>query len=172
MLDALYHRRRWLNLLGFMLCALLLGLAYYLQFARGMEPCPLCIFQRLAVAALAVVFLIAALHSPRRWGNGVYAGAVFAAAGVGLALAARHLYLQSLPPGQVPACGPGLDYMLNVFPLWEAVRMVLTGSGECAEVDRVLGVSIPAWTLAAFAGLGLLGLIVNGAAARRVTATR
>lgn len=172
MLDALYHRRRWINLAGFIVCALLLSAAYYLQFARGMEPCPLCIFQRLAVAALAVVFLIAALHAPRRWGNGVYAGAVLAAAGVGLALAARHIYLQSLPPDQVPACGPGLDYMLNVFPLWDAVRMVLTGSGECAEVDRVLGLSIPAWTLAAFVALGLLGLIVNGAAARRVTATR
>ncbi|MGD8430090.1 MAG: disulfide bond formation protein B [Ectothiorhodospiraceae bacterium] len=161
MLNGIAESRRQWNLAGFAVCVLLLGAAYYLQFVQGMEPCPLCIFQRVAVFGLAIVFLIAGLHAPKGWGSRVYAVLLLLVAGAGTALSVRHLWLQSLPADQVPACGPGLDYMLNVFPLWDTVRMVLTGSGECAEVDLILGVTLPAWTLAVFLLLGTAGIVVN-----------
>lgn len=161
MLDRLFPYRRRLNLAGFALCAALIAAAYYLEFVEGLEPCPLCILQRAALAALGVVFLLAALQNSAGAGRYVYAGLVALAAGVGAAVAGRHVWLQSLPPDQVPACGPGLDYLLDTFPVFEAMALVLRGSGECAQVDTVLGLSIPLWTLLAFLGLGAAGVIIN-----------
>jgi protein dithiol:quinone oxidoreductase len=70
--------------------------------------------------------------------------------------------LQSLPPEEVPLCGPGLDYMLEILPLAEVIREVLSGSGECAEIDwTLLGLSMPWWTLLLFLGLGVLGVLGN-----------
>jgi len=78
---------------------------------------------------------------------------------VGLAIAGRQVWLQSLPPDLVPECGPGLEYMFQAFPLTEALSMVLRGSGECAEVQWVfLGLTIPGWNLVVFSGFILLGL--------------
>lgn len=138
-------------LLGFVACAVVLAYAFYLQLHVGLEPCPLCIFQRVAFAALGVVFLIGALHSPVGRARGVYGVLALFAAGVGAAIAGRHVWLQNLPPDQVPTCGPGLDYMLDAMPIAGVIRKVLTGSGECAKVDwSFVGLSMPAWSLVCF----------------------
>ena len=122
------------NLLGFAACAALLAYAYYAQFVLHLEPCPLCIFQRVGVLALGLVFLIAAAHDPVGWGRRAYAAAAAAAALATVGVAVRHLYIQHLPEGSVPACGASLDFMLKVFSLSEVLVKVLTGSGECAKV--------------------------------------
>lgn len=103
--------------------------------------------------------LVAAIHNPAALGRRIY-GALTVALGVlGIIVAARHVWLQNLPPDQVPECGPGLAYMLEAFPLTEALELVFKGSGECAEVQWVfLGLSIPGWTLVIFVGLTLFGL--------------
>ncbi|MDX1654501.1 MAG: disulfide bond formation protein B [Candidatus Competibacteraceae bacterium] len=153
---------RLFNLLGLAACGAGLAYAYYAQYGLGYEPCPLCIFQRVAMAALGAVFLIAAVHNPRGWGRYVYAALVVLTAGAGTAIAGRHVWLQNLPAEQVPACGPGLDYMLEALPLADTLRLVLQGSGECAEIDWVfLGLSMPVWTLAAFLVLGAWGVVGN-----------
>jgi len=152
-----------LNSLAFLGCAGGLGFAYYVQHYLGFEPCPLCIFQRLALLAVGLVFLAAALHNPRDWGAKAYGVLVGIVAGVGAAIAARHVWLQHLPPEEAPRCGPSLEYMLESFPLNETIREVLTGSGECANVDwTLLGFSMPEWTLVLFIGLGIVGLWGNG----------
>ncbi|MCP1674945.1 disulfide bond formation protein DsbB [Natronocella acetinitrilica] len=156
-----WRRLRGANMLGFLACAGLLGGAYYLEFVVGMEPCPLCILQRLAMFALGIVFLLAVVHGPRGRGRFGYAFLILLSAGTGAAIAVRHLWLQSLPPDQVPACGPGLDFMVEAFPLQEVLMMVLEGSGECAEVETLFGVTLPGWTLAAFVIVGLYGFWVN-----------
>lgn len=156
MLEAIALRRRALNLAGFGLCAGLLAAAYYLEWVQGMEPCPLCILQRGVFLVLGLLFLAGAFAAGR-----TVAALVAAATVGGVALSLRHLWLQSLPADEVPACGPGLDYMLNAFPLWDTLAMVLSGSGECAEVDRVLGLSIPWWTLAGYLALGAAGVVIN-----------
>jgi disulfide bond formation protein DsbB len=161
MFPTAVNHRRLLNGLGFLACALLLAAAWYLEHFQGMNPCPLCMFQRVAVAAVGGVFLLAFLHGPRTTGARVYGALLVLVSGLGAALAIRHLWLQSLPEDQVPACGPGLDYMLDVLPFWTTIQQVLAGSGECAEVDRLFGVTLPAWTLLAFALLGLWALFVN-----------
>ena len=150
------------NLLGFAACAGLLAYAYYAQMVLHLEPCPLCIFQRVGVFALGIVFLIAAAHDPVGWGRRVYALLLAAAALSTIGVAVRHLYIQSLPEGSIPACGASLDFMLKVFSLSEVLVKVLTGSGECAKVTwSFLGLAMPAWVLIAVLALGIYGLWIN-----------
>jgi disulfide bond formation protein DsbB len=153
---------RTLFLLGFLASIAMMGTALaYFQFYLQLEPCPMCIMQRVVVMGIAAVLLVATLHNPRGWGVRVYGALVTLIAAAGAAIAGRHVWLQNLPPDQVPECGPGLDYILEVFPLSEAVKMILHGSGECAEVLwRLLGLTIPGWTLVAFSGFILYGLFI------------
>ncbi len=147
-------------LAGFLACTGLLAFALYSQHYGGLLPCPLCSFQRGAFVLLGLLFLAGALHSPAgRTGRRVYGVLGMLAAGAGAAVAGRHVWLQSLPPDQVPACGPDLSYMMEAFPLAEVLRRVFTGSGECAEVDwTFLGLAMPAWSLVWFVALGLWAL--------------
>jgi disulfide bond formation protein DsbB len=154
--------RRLLNGLVFLGCVSCLSFSYYVQHYQGFEPCPLCIFQRLALLAVTLMFLAATLHNPHEWGAKVYGALMGLAAVIGAGVAARHVWLQQLPPEEAPRCGPGLDYMLQAFPMTEMIQEVLTGSGECAEIDwTLLGFSMPMWTLALFIGLGAIGLWGN-----------
>jgi len=143
--------RRLAYLLGFVVCAALMGWALWLQYGMGIEPCPLCAFQRIAVSVIGLVFLAAFIHNPRDLGAAIYAGLVLVAAGGGGAVAARHVWLQSLPPDQVPACGMGLSYMMESLPLLDVLKKVYAGSGECAEKGwEFLGLAIPGWTFVFF----------------------
>jgi disulfide bond formation protein DsbB len=161
--QMLQARRRLVTVGLALACFLMFGYALYVQQHDGLEPCPLCIFQRVAVVALGVVLLVAALL-PARWrlaGN-ISAVAIGLTGLAGMAVSARHLYIQSLPPGKVPVCGATLDYMLDVFPLAAVVRKVLTGSGECARIDwTFLGLSMPAWVLIPVLAITVLGVAAN-----------
>lgn len=142
--------------LGFIACVSLLAFGAYLQFVEELEPCPLCISQRLAFIATGLIFLIAAIHN-----RGVQWYGVLAAisALVGASVSARHVWLQHLPPEEVPECSPGLEYVFQHFPLADTIKLMLSGTGECAKVDwTLLGLAIPSWALIAF--LGLAGLAV------------
>jgi disulfide bond formation protein DsbB len=127
-----------------------------------LDPCPLCIFQRVGIAAIAVLFLAAALQAPRRAGAMVYGALILLAAAATAAVAVRHIWIQHQPEGSVPACGATLGYMLDVFPLTDVIRKVLTGSGECARVTwTFLGASMPGWVLIAALGLAGIGVYAN-----------
>ena len=155
--------RRLINLLGFTACAGLLGFGYFLQFYEELEPCPLCIFQRVAILFTGIWFLIAAAHNPASRGGSIFHALVLPVLALsGAAVSARHTWLQSLPPGQMPACGPGLEYMLEAFPFFDTIKTVLRGSGDCGEIVwSFLGLSIPQWTLISFVVLALVGLFNN-----------
>lgn len=145
-------------LAGFAVCAALVGFAIFSQFQWGLQPCPLCIFQRIAFAAVGAVLLLAALHAPRAtWAKRIYALLALLPALVGLSIAARHVWLTHLPADQVPSCGPPLSFMMEANPLTDVIRKVLTGSGECAKVDwTLLGLSMPAWSALWFVLLTML----------------
>ena len=146
--------RRPAYLLGFIVCAALMAWALWLQYGEGLEPCPLCMFQRVAVCAVGLVFLVAFIHNPRRGFARVYAVLTVLFAGAGAGFAARQIWLQSLPKDQVPACGMGLNYMLDTLPLADVIGKVLGGSGECAEKGwELLGLSIAGWTFVFFIGM-------------------
>lgn len=149
-------------LFGFLLCVAVLGYVIWTQFrpVAPLEPCPLCIFQRVAYAALAVAFLLGAIFAPRSRGARRAWGIVaFLVAAGGMWIAGRHVWIQHLPADQVPACGAPLDVMLANNAFGEVVRKVMTGSGECAKVDwTLLGLSMPEWSLAGLVVLGLWAL--------------
>jgi len=154
--------RRLAYLLGFLVCAGLMAWALWLQYGLDLEPCPLCVFQRIAVIATGVIFLIAALHTPGRLGAALYATLTVIASGTGAALAAWHVWIQAQPKGSVAACGMGLNYMLETMPLTDVIGRVLKGSGECAEQGwLLLGLAIPSWTFVFFIAMivGAIALI-------------
>jgi disulfide bond formation protein DsbB len=153
---AAFSPRIWFSI-GFVGCCGMLATGAYLQFVEEMEPCPLCISQRLAILATGLVFLAAAIHNH---GHKLYAvfGAVTSL--IGASISSRHVWLQHLPPDEVPECSPGLEYVLQNFPLADTIKLMLTGTGECAKIDTTfLGLSLPAWTLVAFLMLAVFSLL-------------
>ena len=152
---------RWVFGLVFLVCAGLLGVAFYMEHMMGLEPCPLCWLQRFGFMGVGLVSLFAFLQGPTGVGVRIYGALLAVTAGVGLGIAGRQLWLQSLPADQVPACGPSVDYMLEVLPFFDVLATALKGTGDCAEVVwRFLGLSIPGWTAVFFTGLVLVGLVL------------
>jgi disulfide bond formation protein DsbB len=153
---------RQLNIAGFIACAGMMAYALYAEHVLMLMPCPLCVFQRMAVISLGIVFLVAAIHNPGDIGRRVYSVLVFIAAGAGVGVAGRHIWLQNLPPDKVPSCGPGFDYIIESFPLSDALSLIFTGSGECASIDwQFLGLSMPAWVVIAVLAVGTAGIWNN-----------
>ena len=141
---------------GAAICAALLGYGYYLQYMQGLEPCPLCMVQRGFFYVVMALFIIAAIHAPRRIGTAVYAGLVILFAAGGAATAARQVWLQHLPEDKIPQCGPDLFFMLENLPLSRTLERLFHGSGECAAVDwKFLGLSIAGWSLVWFIALAV-----------------
>lgn len=145
---------RVLSLIGFLGCAGAMAFALWLEHAQGLEPCPMCVFQRIAMIATGVIFLLAAVHDPTGVGRRVYGALALISAGAGAGIAGRHVWLQNLPEDQIPACGPTLDFLVDALPLWEVLTTVLRGDGNCAVIDWTwMGFSLPQLTLAGFLAL-------------------
>ena len=152
-------RERLLLALPALACAGLLAFGYYLQYFQGQDPCPLCLVQRGFFYLVLVISAAAALHAPRGSGRLAYCAAAGIAALLGLGVAVRQVWLQHLPPDQVPACGPDLFFMMENFPLSRTLEKLFTGSGQCAEVNwKFLGLSIAEWSLSWFLALAVYAL--------------
>ena len=148
----------------FAICASLLGFGLYLEHAVGLEPCPLCIFQRVAYIVIGLFALIAAIHNPQKLFERIYTGLILITSLCGAGIAGRQIWLQHLPEDKIPECGPGLEYMLDAFPFTEALRLILSGSGECAEVQwTFLSFSIAEWSIVCFSALiiGCLTMLIR-----------
>ncbi len=125
--------------------------SFIMQYGFKLEPCSLCIIDRVVVIGMAILFFIAFLHNPKRVWQLIYSLLGFLMAVIGIAVTARHLWLLQLPPEQVPECGPGLSYLIDTMPLKDALTIVLKGSSECTKnVPYFLGLSLPLWTMVAF----------------------
>jgi len=154
--------QRLLNLAGFLACSGMMGFALYAQYVLILDPCPLCVFQRIATILLGIVFLVAAIHNPAKPGARVYAILIFLTAGGGVGVASWHVYLQNLPADKVPGCGPGFEYIMENFAFFDALGLIFQGSGECAEVVwSLLGLSMPTWVIIGLGGLGIAGIWNN-----------
>jgi disulfide bond formation protein DsbB len=160
MLSAISRRSG--NALGLVACAGLMGYALFAQYVLGLAPCPLCIFQRIATILTGILFLIATLHNPRTTGARVYGALIGVAALGGVLISARHIWIQAQPPGTVAACGADLNYLMEIMPVTDVVTKVLTGSGECGQIDwTFLGLSMPWWVAISLSVLGAWALVVN-----------
>lgn len=158
-LSSFLTSRRFFALLLLLAITSMLYARVFLEAFLNLQACPMCMTQRVFVLLWGAFALIALLHNPQGWGQRVYAALCGLSAWVGALVAARHVWLQSLPEDQVPACGPPLDYLLENFPLREAIDTMLMGDGNCADVAwTFLGLSIPAQTLIVFCAVMLLCL--------------
>jgi disulfide bond formation protein DsbB len=154
--------RRAGNALGAAACVAALAFAFYSQYGLGLVPCHLCIFQRVTVAALGIVFVLAALAS-RPGARGAVFAALIALTGLAtIATSGRHVWIQMQPEGSIPACGADLAFMLDLFPLTEVILKVFKAGGECAKIDwSLLGLSMPAWVLVLAIVLTAGGIRIN-----------
>ena len=135
----------------FLVCAGLIGFALYLQHSLGLEPCPMCILQRYAFIVVGVIALAAAIHNPALLGRRIYGGLLVVVAASGGGVAIRHVYLEHYPP-KIFDCGADFGFMLESFPLTQALPMIFRGTGDCTKVPwRFLGLSIAEWSLICFA---------------------
>jgi len=140
---------------GFAVCAAMLAYAYYSQFQLGVEPCPLCIFQRIAFIAMGLAFVVGAIHDPGTTGRRVYGLLVLLAAAAGAVIAGYHIWVQHQPPDPMAGCTPGWNYMVENFPIGKVLKMAFTGHADCAEVNwTLLGLSMPFWTLFCYIVIG------------------
>ncbi len=154
--------RRALNSAGVLICAGLMAGAFFFEYVLKLQPCNMCMLQRLAVTALGTVFLLAALQNPGRVGARLYAALIALAAGLAMALSARHVWMQMQPPGSLPSCGADFWTMVDMLPFTEVVRRIVNGGGECqAILWSLLGLSMPAWLLLAATVLGIGGAAGN-----------
>lgn len=151
---------RPLFFLLFLFCAGLLGFGLYLQHFEGLEPCPMCIMQRYALATIGVIGLIAGLHGPRRTGVRLYGALLLLVALTGGGIAARQSWMQLYPP-KISECGPDLEYMLGSFPLADALPMIFRGAGDCTAIDwTFLNLSIANWSLINFTLIAVFALLM------------
>jgi disulfide bond formation protein DsbB len=161
--------RTAVDIVAGLVCFALLGYALYAEKVLGYEPCPLCMFQRVAVVALGVALLLSAGLSltRRRWASFTAVALVVLTAAAAIGVSGRHVYVQSQPPGTYASCGASLEWMLQINPLFEVIRKVLTAPGDCASIDwTFLGLAMPAWVLIWSLALGTLGVVVNWPARR------
>jgi disulfide bond formation protein DsbB len=144
---------RLYSFVPFITTVLLLAYAYYEEYVEYLDPCPLCMVQRLVFAIIGVLFLLTLVKPPQFVLRKVVAVIIAIVSLMGAAVSSRHIWIQNLPPDEVPACGPGLFYMLDTLPFGAVLQEILHGSGECAEVSwRFLGLTMPMWTLVCFIG--------------------
>jgi protein dithiol:quinone oxidoreductase len=152
---------RGFNLFMAFVCYQLLVTAYYFQYVENMDPCPLCIFQRIGVLFVGIFFLLRGIHNPLMASR---SGLIYSILGLiscilGGIVSSRHLYLQNLPEGEVPACGPSLDYLVDMLPVNEVITAVLAGDGECAKISwDFWGISMPGWVLLFFVSVAAVML--------------
>ncbi len=152
---------RWPYFAGALVVAGLFGAALYLQYVLHEEPCPLCMIQRVIFLVIGVLFALAMLHNPGRAVAKIYGWLIGLFALTGVAVAGRHIWLQHLPKDQVPACGPGLDYMLEHFPMSAVLKELMHGSGECAAKGwTFLTLGIPEWSLIWYVALGTWAVLI------------
>ena len=152
---------RTINLFGLVICVSSLIFAiFYLERTLYLDPCPLCVLDRVVIAAIGIVFFIAFLHNPRSIFRKIYGFVSIILCAIGIGLASRHIWLQNLPKDQVPECGPDIYFMFETLPLFDVIKQSLTGSGSCADVNWTFaGLTIPEQTLLLFVGLLILSVI-------------
>lgn len=147
-------------LTGFLICAALLGAAFYFEYVMYLDPCPLCMLQRIITAAVGLGCLLAFALDHFRWPTRFFAALATGFAIFGIFVSKHHLWLQSLPADQAPACGPGFYYLAETMPVGDLWNIMLNGDGNCAEVAWMfMGLSMPGWTLVFFTGFAIVGAL-------------
>ena len=147
------NKNKCLEWLLFTITAFVFGASLFFQYVKGMQPCPLCLMQRLCAGfSLLFCFFILVSKTPPVISRLLITNLFFA--GAGLYFAGRQLWLMSLPSNKLPACMPGLDVLMAYFPWQTIAKALFWGAGDCAEGKwHLWGMSMPGWTALYFTGM-------------------
>jgi disulfide bond formation protein DsbB len=158
MINKLFRGKRG-YFLGFIACFGLVGMALAIQTHYQLNPCPLCISQRMVFMGLGVLFLIASFIKPASFIGKLFTILQVLTALGGVSVAIRHWWLQAHRGEMIADCGVGFDYMFENFPLQKALKLVFRGTGDCASIDwTFLSLTIPQMALIAFVGMAIYAL--------------
>jgi disulfide bond formation protein DsbB len=152
---------RTLAWIGFSICLAAIGGAKYIEYQYMLGGCPLCILQRIIFYVLGFLFLIGAIFKFKRgtFLTYVYGTSISLIALIGAMLAERQLWLQYFAPPQAISCSASLERLLAIHPWFDALRIAIAGSSECATIDfTILGLSLAGWGFGLFLLLFALGL--------------
>ena len=151
-----FTSRQYFSVIFITIILLLAGAAYF-QFVEDLQPCNLCLLQRLTFIAIAIILLFAILHHPQTLGIQIYSVVTLLFSTLGIVIAGRQVWLQYSPSSQMPSCGPSLHFMINNLPPSEAVQILFKGTADCAKADwHLFGLSFAVYALIAFAIITLL----------------
>ena len=152
---------RIVNLAQAIACLVLMIIAVaYFENGLQLEPCYLCMTQRVFITAIGIICILAVVHNPRHFGQRVYATLSITMVILGAYFSGKQLWLQSLPKDQVPSCGIPVEYLFDNFSIIEAINMLLQGDGNCAEVQwQLMGLSMPGWVMVSFIIFGALAIV-------------
>ena len=138
-------------IVGGIACFATVALALVIQTKYNLEPCPLCITQRMFFMGLGVLFLIGAFIKPASLLQKIFTFLQVATALGGAGWAIRHWYLQAHKGEIIADCGVGYDYMWENFPLKKMFTLIFKGTGDCAAIDwTFLGLTLPQLALITF----------------------
>ncbi len=133
-----------INLLGALISFFLIMSAIFIQTQYNLEPCPLCITQRIIFIIIGCVFLSFAFFKVTKLIKVTHVILLISINCVGVIFSVRHILIQSgwiVVPAE---CGIDLDYMFDNFPLNEALNLLFRGAGDCSQIDWVMfGVTLP-----------------------------
>lgn len=137
----------------------LMSYGIYAERVLYLDPCPLCITQRMFYVGIGLFAFIGLCSMKINWLQRLAAALMTLCALGGIGTAGRQVWLQHLPKDQVPECGPGLQYWLENEPWLQTLSLLFKGDGNCAEVVwTFLGFSMGEWSLAWFVALLLVAL--------------
>ena len=146
-----------INLLGALLSFLLVGLALTIQTQFNLEPCPLCVSQRIVFILIGLLFLVFSFLNPTRLIKFIHLVSLLVVNIVGIVFAIKHILIQGKWITVPAECGIDLDYMFENFPIREAFSLLFKGTGDCSEIDWLfLGLSLPQLALIAYIMLCVL----------------
>ena len=146
MLSPKLLNNRIIFALIFLACLSSLAFALYMQLVEGMMPCPLCVFQRIALIVIAALSLSAFIHNPKKLASKIYSILVLLTSVAGLSVALRQSWLQGLPTADAPSCGPGIGYMFQNLPLKDFFMLIFNGSADCTKSVPFMGMTFADWS--------------------------
>ena len=146
-----------INLFGSLLAFILVGLAVAIQAQFNLEPCPLCVTQRIVFIVIGCLFLLFSFFSPNQFIRFTHLTSLLITNIVGIVFASKHILIQSKWITVPAECGIDLDYMFENFPLTEAFSLLFKGTGDCSEIDWLfLGLTLPQLALIAYIMFGII----------------
>lgn len=126
--------------------------SFFAQYGLGLNPCVLCIAERVLVILVGLVAFLGALCPNRslleRTVNTLFPSLV-ALAGFGVSV--YQIYIQHLPLWKQPSCGAPWTFRLRQAPLFDWYEPIIRGTGNCGQVQRFMGISLPIWSALFFA---------------------